>query len=78
MKGGGRIWVCKQRAHQGQQGAGLQGADAVEEQQDPKHEAQEGPEERNIHQRLPAPVCRGEEPCKPQLGTSLELWNQMG
>lgn len=67
-----------EKAHQGQHGAGRQGAETVEEQQNAEHEAQQGPEERDVHQCLPAPVCRGEEPREPQLGTSPELQKQMG
>lgn len=44
------------RAHQAQHSASLQGADAGEEHQEPEHEAQEAPEEGDVHQRLPAPV----------------------
>lgn len=61
------------RAHHGQDGAGMQGAGVAEEQYDAKHDAEQGPEEWDIHQCLPAPVRRGEEPCEPQLGASLYL-----
>lgn len=42
---------------QGQDDEGLHGADAVEEQHDHEHEAHQGPEEWDIHQCLPTPVC---------------------
>lgn len=61
------------RAHQGQHSAGLQGADAGEEHQEPEHEAHQAPEEGDVHQSLPTPVGWGEEPREAQLRASLEL-----
>lgn len=60
-------------SHHGQDDESLHGADAVEEQHDYEHEAHQGPEEWDVHQCLPTPVCRGKEPRDPQLGTSLCL-----
>lgn len=66
------------RAYHGQDGAGLQGAGVVEEQHNAEHNAEQGPEEQDVHQCLPAPVRRGEEPREPQLGASLYLRWQRG